>query len=483
MSKLRYFFPAMLLASGAAFAATDLNLELPEMGDPSGAVISPEVERRIGQAFLRHVRQHTTIIDDPEVQAYIKSIGYQLTSSSDASTQAFTFFVVKDPLINAFAAPGGVIGVNSGVILSANTESELAGVIAHEIAHVTQRHMARMFEKQKQLSMPLMAAMLGSILLAIASPEAGRAAMTAVAAGGQQLGINFTRANEEEADRIGLQILARAGYDPRGMPDFFERLQQSSRYYQGNAPEYLRTHPLTSTRIADTRARADQIAARQVPNSSGFELTRMKLMALSEKEPRKAVDRFREMLKSGGQARDWAVRYGYAIALTEAGEYAEGRATLQTLLEEQPENIAFLLAAARLEAAQGNYPAAIRIYRDSAKLYPGYRPLVLAHAKTLLDAGQPDEARRLLRDYARSNEPDLQYYDLLSQAEAQAGSHVESGIAKSEYYYLLGDTHLAIEQLKVIQRQPGMDYYQQERISARLAFLESELELERELKL
>jgi len=201
-------------------------LDLPDIGDSTGGILSPEFERRLGQAFLSQVRKQADIVSDPEINNYIESIGYRLVSQSDNNEQQFTFFVINDPLINAFAAPGGIVGINSGVVMNARSESELAGVVAHEIAHVTQKHMARSVEMSKQMSIPTLAAMLGAILVATQNPEAGQAALMAVQGASAQARINFTRANEQEADRIGIQLLVRAGFDPHGMAGFFRRLQQ-----------------------------------------------------------------------------------------------------------------------------------------------------------------------------------------------------------------------------------------------------------------
>jgi len=460
-------------------------MDLPDFGDSAGSVISPEMERRIGEAFMRLVRKNASIVSDPEVQSYIRSLGYRLVSNSEDAGKDYTFFVVNDPMINAFAAPGGVIGINSGVFINARNESELAGVVAHEVAHVTQRHMARMFEMQEKMSMPMLAALVGSILVGIVNPQAGQAALTAVAGAQAQYGINFTRANEEEADRIGIQLLARSEFDPRGMTGFFERLQQNSRFYQGNAPEYLRTHPLTTSRIADAKSRAEQYPLVDVHDSESFELVRMKLIVRTEKNASDAVSRLGEMLKQA-QADNRDVipaRYGYAIALTDAKRFREAKEQLGYLLEYENEKPAFLLAAARLETAQQNYRSALKIYEKMQELYPNYRPLIMAWAKTLLAAGQPAKARDLLRKYGRSHETDHQYYELLAQAEGMAGNEAESGIAKAHHFYLIGDTQLAIERLKHTQRQPGLDYYQQQRIESRLDLYARERELERELQL
>jgi len=456
---------------------------LPDMGDSAGGVVTPEFERRLGQAIMRQVRQSTDVFTDPEIDSYIQSIGYQLVANSDDNQIPFIFFVVNNSAINAFAAPGGVVGINSGVILNSQNESELAGVMAHEIAHVTQRHMARTFEAASKFSLPMMAAMVGAVVLGVLNPEAGQAAIAAVSGFSAQYQINFTRANEEEADRIGIQLLARSGFDPFGMPGFFQRLQQASRYYSGSAPEYLRTHPLTTSRIADSISRAEQYPPGKYKSSASFKLIRARLMADSFESPKEAVKFFESSLQSGGYPDMVSARYGYAVALTRANEFAKAREQLSLLLNDDEENATYLLAAARLESAQRNYSSAVAIYQEAHKLYPDYWPVVHGYTRALLDAKQPAKARELIRNYGRTHEPTLAYYDLLSQAEAEAGSPAEAGIAKAEYYYLTGGTQLAIERLKFAQQQTSLDYYQSERIKARLAQLEYELGLERELKL
>ncbi len=471
----------------APVAAEVTTLDLPDIGDSTGGLLSPEFERRLGQAFLSQVRKQADIVSDPEINTYIESIGYRLVSQSDNNEQQFTFFVINDPLINAFAAPGGIVGINSGIIMNAENESELAGVIAHEIAHVTQKHMARSVEMSKKMSIPTLAAMLGAILVATQNPEAGQAALMAVQGASTQAQINFTRANEQEADRIGIQLLARSGFDPSGMTDFFKKLQQSSRF-SAQAPEFLRTHPLTTRRIADAAARAAAYsgAANSHNESQSFLLVRAKLKARSYASTQEAVDYFAGRIADPGRASNRAAdRYGYIIALTEDGKYAMAREQARLLLANDPENIAYLLVAADIEVRQGHYDAAFSIFSKAERLYPDYRPLMLNYSNALLKGGQPYLARDKLREFGRFHTPDITYYDYLTRAEAEAGDQVESGIANAEYYFLTGETQVAIEQLKQILRQgvPRPDYYQAERIEARMAFLQDELQLERDMKL
>lgn len=474
-----------LFISSASLADVS-TLDLPDIGDSTGSILAPEFERRLGQAFLNHIRKQADIISDPEIESYIQSIGYRLVSHSDNNTQSFTFFIINDPLINAFAAPGGIVGINAGVLLNSETESELAGVMAHEIAHVTQKHMARSAEMSQRMSIPMMAAMLGAILVATQDPEAGQAAIAAVQGGATQARINFTRANEKEADRVGMQLLARSQFNPRGMPRFFEKLQKNSRYF-AQAPEFLRSHPLTTSRIADTQARAESFPHDfKYHESRTFKFIRAKLTVMSHKEAEDAVNYYRQLLEERKFHDDTVVyRYGYALALARAEQYDAARKHMRALLAKEKENISFKLAAADIEIKSGNYPEALRIYSEAEKLYPDYRPLVFNYAKALIHANFPGQAKDLLKDFGKYNPPDLAYYEHLARAEYESGNSVESGIANAEYYYLSGETRVAIERLKHVlkQRNPRPDYYQEERIYARLDFLEQELQIERDLKL
>lgn len=467
-------------------ALSDNRLNLPDIGESTGTFLSPEMERRLGQAFLGQVRKQAKLITDPEVETYIQSIGYRLVSQSDNNTQGFTFFVIDDPLINAFAAPGGIVGINSGVILNSDTESELAGVMAHEIAHVTQRHMARSMEMQAQMSLPMMAAMLGAILIATQNPEAGQAAIMAVQGGAVQAQINFTRDNEAEADRIGMQLLARSQFNPQGMPVFFEKLQQNSRY-GSQAPEFLRTHPLTNNRVSDTRSRADAYPTDlSYQESSSYPFIKAKVIVLSFRNPVDAVKYFKDRVENEKFTNEYtSLRYGYALALIEAGDYTLAAEHLQALLKDEPENPSFLIASANLEAKRNNYEQAYVYFNQAIKIYPDYRPVVLSFTRTLLQNRQPQRALKILNNYSKFSEPDLTYYEYLTRAEAESGNTVNASIASAEYYYLSGETRLAIQQLQALltQQSPAPDYFQQERIHDRLAFFEREFKIEKDMKL
>lgn len=480
---LRQLLFCLLLPGAYASAVT--TLDLPDIGESTGNILSPEYERRLGQAFLNQIRRQTDIINDPEVDTYIQSIGYRLVAQSDNSSQLFTFFVINENTINAFAAPGGIVGINTGTIISAETESELAGVLAHEIAHVTQRHMARSAEMSQKMSIPMMAAMLGAILIASQSPDAGAAAMAAIQGGVIQAQINFTRGNEEEADRIGMQLLERAEFNPQGMPAFFTKLQRNS-VYAAQAPEFLRTHPLNVNRISDAQSRVASLPKSHTYNESKtYQFIRTKLLVKSHKSTGDAIKHYQGILDQG-QFRDdiVVIKYGLALAYLEHKDYKEAALLLDELLEKDGENLSLLLARADVEVRQSNFDAAIARYADMMNIYPDYRPLILSYANTLLTAKRPAEARQVLEKYGKYNTPDITYYNYLTRAEAESGNTIAAGMANAEYYFLTGETRVAIEQLKSLLRtQPKPDYYEEERILSRISQLELELKMERDLNL
>jgi beta-barrel assembly-enhancing protease len=472
---LRLLLFAAVLAAGPTAA-----FDLPEIGDPSGGTVSPDQERKMGETLLRQLRRGAHVLNDPEAEAYLQSMGFRLAGQADNANQAFEFFLVEDPAINAFAAPGGFVGMNTGTMLVSQNESELAGVLAHEISHVTQKHMARTFEKASQLSIPMAAALLGAILLGTQNPQAGQAALMGVMASNAQLQIDFTRANEEEADRIGMQVLSRAGFDPRGMPAFFERLQMANRYTDtGKLPEFLRTHPVTISRISDSRSRADQYPRPRGGDSLEFQLVRAKLRLGVAPNPRAALEYFERTMKSGDTREQIGGHYGYALTLMAIGQYAQARVELDNLRKNNRDQVAYRLAEARLDMRAGQRQQGLNLYAETLKLYPNYRPVVLGYAEALLATDQAEQAKQLLREYVRHHDPDINYYTLLADAEGRAGSAAEAHIAMAERDYLAGDTRLAREELRFAQRESGIDHFQRQRIDARLKVFETELEEEK----
>lgn len=474
------FLCRLIFIAGAllqpAQAAT-LNLDLPDIGDTAGGTISPAEERKYGEAFMREIRQSLKVMDDAEINEYMRSLGYQLAAHSDNQSLGFSFFVVEDHGINAFAGPGGFIGVNSGLILATESESELASVLAHEIGHVTQRHLARTIEKADKMNIPATAAMLAAIIIGTRNSELGQAALATAQAGTVQVQINFTRANEEEADRVGLQTLARSGFDPRSMPVFFERLQKSSRYAGASPPEFLRTHPVTESRIADTRNRAEQFPYRQVSDNLNYHLIRAKLRVMKEGSPKQAVVRFAAALKSGQYRNQAAEHYGYALALLGNGDYAAARGELRALQAADKERIAYINAMAQVDLADNQAARALRSYEEALKLFPGNPVLTLGYSRVLLQNGQADKARRLLEEYVRRQAPEPGLYKLLADAEIAAGQKAAAHQALAEHYYLNGQTMAAIEQLHSGIKASDADFYRASQMEARLKELQDQAAL------
>ncbi len=457
--------------------------ELPDIGSSAGGVISPVTERRIGEAMLRQLRQQHLVIEDPELNDYIQALGDRLAEHAEGHEGRFTFFLVDDPQINAFAAPGGFIGVHSGLILNTRSESELASVIAHEIAHVTQHHLARTFEEASQMSLPVAAAMIGAILVAAVNPQAGQAALAAVQAGSIQHQLNFTRANEEEADRIGIRILDQASYDPFSMPAFFQRLQTAYRYTDsGRIPEFLRTHPVTTNRIADSISRAEQLGRRESEENPDYWLARARLTVLAGRDdPPRLVRTFEAALREGSFLDETAARYGYAEALLLAGELGRAQLQVTALLRQDPARPAFLLQQARLLMTAGEFAKAAQVYAALVEEEPRNRAAVLAWVEALLRMKQPDRAREILTDYALKRTPGPLYHQLYAQTMAAQGHPVEARIAMAEHHYLLGDTKRAVAFLERALREGGMSNYQRQRIEARLVEFREELAAQEKL--
>src|SRR3990172_9659462 len=347
-----------------------LGQELPELGDVSGAVLSPQVERSIGEAAMRDIRfRDPSYLDDPELADYINSLGHRLTAVNPDARLDFEFFMVQDNTINAFAMPGGFVGVHTGLLLAAQSESEVASVLSHEIAHVTQHHIARMLGKQAQMSVPTIAALVVAVLAARSNPQVAQGAMAAITAGNIQSQLNYTRDFEREADRVGYQTLDRSGFDVHAMPKFFERLQKFGRLYENNAPAYLRTHPITSERIADMENRAQDAPYRQTPDSMEFQLPKGKIKT-DQGSPRYALAVFEDQIKARRFASEAGARYCLAATLARSREFARAEVAVAELRNLVGSHPMVELLAARLKAGSGDVKGARDLVAAAATHHP-----------------------------------------------------------------------------------------------------------------
>ena len=475
---LRACLVLLAMVGGAAGlpGSAHAQLKLPDFGDGSEATLSPADERALGEAFMREIRARLTLVDDPLVEQYVQSLGYGLAAASDRSDLGFTFFVVEDGSLNAFAAPGGFIGVNSGMILATQSESEFASVLAHEIAHVTQRHIVRAIDHASRSSLPVLAGVLAAVIIGAQNPEAGQAAAAAVVGTTAQRQINFTRQNEMEADRVGIRILADAGFDPREMAGVFEKLQDAARY-STRLPEYLSTHPVTTNRIAEARDRAERLPYRQHQSSETYFLVRAKLRAGTAADAQHVLEQLVEERSSGQAQSPAANAYGQAIAMTRLGREDEARVVLERLLEAHPDNLAFRAELAGNTRRSGDLPRALALYSEGLDLYPGDRSLVRGHAAALNEAGRPDDTLKLIDEYGQWNAIDSEMYRLRADAYQKLGRTLASRADLAEHHYLSGRLDQAISQLRLASRSPekDADFYAITRIEARLEELENEL--------
>lgn len=467
---------ALLLTSGGTPAD---NINLPDLGDQSAAVITPLQERKLGEDIMRQARRRLTFLDDAELNHYLQSLGQRLVAGSDSPRQEFHFYIVKDPSVNAFAVPGGFISVHTGLLLATQSEAEFASVMAHEIAHITQRHIPRMIADAQRTTLPAMASVLAAVLLGAGGHPGGDAAIALTTATVAQRELNFSRSFEEEADRLGMNTLVRANFDPRAMPTFFEQLQNFNRHNESSLPEFLRTHPVTTNRIADSRNRAERFPYRQVPDSPEFHHARARIRALTTDDPAETVRTFRSNLAQGKYRDGDAERYGYALALMRTRQYDVARVEIQKLIERHPELPAYRLAEAEIETAADRYDAALALYAAARRKFSGYTPLLRAHAEVLLKAKRAREARDLLRLAIKRQPDDPALYRMLARAAGDAGARVEAHQAQAEAQYLNGNPDAAIEQLQIAVRLARDNFYLQSSIEARIGAIREEIALYR----
>ncbi|MGH8455739.1 MAG: M48 family metalloprotease [Stenotrophobium sp.] len=457
---------SVLLAVAPICAGANV-IDLPRLGDPADNAMSPAQERELGSEVVAELYANDYVVEDPELEDYVNTIGYKLVSHSVTQPLwPMTFFVVADDRINAFALPGGFIGINIGTLLAAANESELAGVMGHELAHVTQRHIARAEEDTKVANALTWAAVLAAILAgSVANPNLVIGAIGAGQAINYQRQVNYTRAHEQEADRIGIQTMAAAGFDPNGMANFFIRLEQQTRLYGGRLPEILLTHPLNTTRIAEARARIAELPKITHKDSMDFSLLQARARVMSVDRESQATDYFGGELGAGHDTP--AVRYGYAYALLQLSRIDEAQKVLQPTLEQFPHQAQIALLHAHLQLAAQQTAPSLASYAEVIKLYPRYAPAILDYADALITAGQPDKARQLLLSSQTIVGTRMLFSKLLAEAARDMGNNPESAYQMANYLYLRGDDGNALAQLDAGLRLPNLSGQDKARLIAR----------------
>jgi len=448
-------------------------IQLPDFGDSASATLSPADERELGAYLMRQIRAQLPVVEDPEIEGFIQDLGYSLVSGANQATTDFHFFVIADPTINAFAIPGGYIGVHSGLITNTDSESELASVMAHEMAHVTQRHIARAIAAAEGSQYATLAAVIAGILIGTQNSQAGQAAIAGASAAGAQSQINFTRTNEKEADRVGIAMLAKAGYNPRAMPTFFEKLDTASRYYS-RPPEFLSTHPVTTSRIADSRGRAEQYPYKQYPDSTSYGLTRAKLRVLTTNNPARLLASYEAELEEEKAGDRSPALYGRALVLTRLGKAARASEELRKLVAAHPERVRFRVALAKQQLVSGDSKQALATYHEAYGLFPDSKQVVHNYVDALLRTDKAERALVILDDYSRLYTKDAALYRLEAEAFRLTDKVMSSRMALAEYYYRTGELNGAIHQLQLASNEPDGDFYQSSKLDARLKELKAE---------
>ena len=528
---------ALTLALAAPLAASQ-DSRLPDIGSSAGELLTPARQAEYGGMMLRELRNYGYLLEDPLITDWLQTVGSRLGADSDNPQQAYTFFMMRDRQINAFATLGGYIGMNAGLVLTADREDEMAAVLSHEIAHVTQQHVLRGVERAQRDQVPILLGMLGAIVLAQAaggssSGDASQAAIASAMGLMQQRQIDYTRSNESEADRVGIRTLSRAGYDIDAMAGFFAKLQQATRASRGSGreqvPDYLQTHPVTTTRISEARQRADQLRGDQItattrvpggehverfdrrgitlPESRSdnpllpipvtlptqvfqrgdtgqFEWARERLRALSASTPSAAVREYETLRRQAGKPLTAPQRYGLAIAHLQGGDSRTALTELRRLDDEHPDNLWITLALGEAESRTGDPAAANRRFDALLQRLPQNRPAVLTYAKVLNEQGGREAGQRsqaILRPLMARAGDDPVFQQHFARANELAGDTARAGEAYAEAAYLNGRPEQALIQLQNLKNQGDLDFYARARIDARIATITPEvLELRRQ---
>jgi beta-barrel assembly-enhancing protease len=455
------------------------DVELPDIGASADRLASPEEERQYGESMLREFRRQNLVMEDPLVADYLRSLGYRLVAQSERQADDFTFFVVRSNDINAFAAPGGYIGVNVGLIHEFQTESELAAVLGHEIAHISQRHLVRAWESMQKATLPIALAMIGAVIAAQgASGDGTEAALISGMGLMQQQAINFTRNNEYEADRIGIHTLHRAGFDADAMASTFARIGRAMRANGQEMPEFLRTHPVTLSRVTEAKNRADAIrkesgrpVSEERPDDARFWLMRERAQVLTAIAPVELVADYRKQLTTATAAMRPSLNYGLALSLLYGAQASAAIPILKRLAETNPDDALFQLPLAEAESQTGAVDASLARLDRMAKNFPGNRAILIGYANELTRTATPKNGSRateLLRELLARYPDDPAVQQAYARAAEVAGQELRALEAHAEVALLNGRPVDAMEQLRRLLDRPKLDYYQRARVEARI---------------
>ncbi|MDX1803146.1 MAG: M48 family metalloprotease [Alcanivorax sp.] len=470
---MKLFVRSLLLAGCCWLSVPASANDLPVLGDPTTALMSANQEFDLGRAWLRSLRNKTSIMTDPLVQEYAESLVYRLASFSDLNAPDLAIVVINRSEINAFAVPGGVIGLNAGLFLNALGEDEVAAVISHEIAHVSQRHFARRYLDSKKMNVAVLTAMLASLAVAIAgNGDAGMAGIAATQAGAIQAQLAYSRQNEREADRVGMQILAAAGMDPEAMPRFFQRML-NRRAYDGDPPEFLLTHPVTEDRIADSRARARTLPHPPMRVSLHYLLVRARVQSMFISSADQAIDYFKQDLDGDDDVTQQAARYGLALSHLRADHYDQARKLLQALADHHPNELWYRLGLVEVALDDGDYPQAVAQGQRVLAIAPDDYASSILLSRAYLRSRQPAKALPLLKPLTLTRSSDPLVWNLIADAYGNSGDKVRALHARAESQFLHGNDDKALQQMKYALHDANDDFALHSKLNARLKTMQA----------
>lgn len=459
---------AWMLVASSGLAQED---DLPELGDRANRYLSPAREKLIGQEFHRRLLTSTKYVDDYELRDYLQKLGTEISTKGDLDEGELSFNFINDSQVNAFAILGGYITLHTGLVMETVSESELASVLSHEIAHITQRHLLRLLARTSDNQAPALAAIIGSILIGGQAGLAGVAGTSAALTASQ---LHYTRDFEREADAIGIRLLAKTRFDPKAMAQFFGKLERLSRYDGDNVPEFLRTHPLSYDRVYAAEARAEQYPAVSAsgPDDLPYQLVRARIRA-HYNEPKEASQTFFEArLTSGTELEQDAARYGLGLIFLEQKRYKQARTHMAPLMKKYPEHAWLQALQAKIELASGNNGAALARIRTAIANNPDTLFLGFYLAEFELESGAAQAAKKTIRYQLRRQPKSRELYSLLARANGVLGQLSEAHQARAEYHALLGDFQNAAASLKLAMNEAKADKYLSASLDARLKEVE-----------
>ena len=455
---------ALVVASSFADAEQPV-IDLPQIGNPADVALSPAQEIRIGKEVAGELYFYNYVLEDPEIEEYLATVGWRLAANGSGPPPAFTFFLIADPRINAFALPGAYIGVNAGLLLATTSESELASVMAHEEAHVTQRHAARGANDDQVATVATWLAVLAAIIAGSANPDVVIGALALGQGINYNRQVSYTRGNESEADRIGIRTLAASGYDPNAMAGFFAKLEQQTRLYGNQLPEILLTHPVNTTRVAEAQERAAQYPKREVKDSLDFQFIRARVRVLLADTNNEVMGYFSGEINAGNDTPE--TRYGLALALSRLGQHAQAQSTLAPLLAANPKQVSLNLLQGEILTGQNKTEEALAVFEKTLAQVPRFPPAIFAYADALINAGKPDEARQVLISHEQALGTRIDTYRLLAVAARARGNTAEAQYQQGLYYYSRGDIRGALQQINAGLRISSISPSDRARLSAK----------------